>query len=87
MLRLSDLQAELHARGGVEATGIRLTRDEFDELLITRGRPRDPLVQPQIDGKPAKVIGLPVTWVETPATPKLLPALQKRKKAATPAKG
>jgi hypothetical protein len=77
LLTLTDLQVEMHARAGVEATGIRLTRDEFEELKYMRGRPRDPLIQDERGGRPATVMGLPVTWVERPVTPKLLPPLKR----------
>lgn len=31
----------------------------------------------EVDGKPAKVMGLPVTWVDEPVALKLTPALRR----------
>ncbi|ODT89079.1 hypothetical protein [Phenylobacterium sp. SCN 70-31] len=76
MLTLTDIQLELNDRAGVEATGIRLTRQEFDDLVRSRGRPSDPLIQPERSGKPAQVMGMPVTWVARSAGPRLLPAVK-----------
>ena len=79
MLTMRDIHAELYARGGVEATGIRLTRLEFQDLIDSRRLPKDALIEPEHHGRPARVMGLPVTWVEKPVTPKLLPLIRKRK--------
>lgn len=73
MLTLTDIQQELNDRAGVEATGIRLTRQEFDDLVRSRGRPGDPLIQAERFGRPAQVMGMVVTWVDRPAARKLLP--------------
>jgi hypothetical protein len=78
VLSLTDIQIELNGRGGVEATGIRLTREEFQSLKASRRRPADPLIQAERDGKPAQVIGMAVTWVEAPVRPMLLPATKRR---------
>ncbi|WP_068875990.1 MULTISPECIES: hypothetical protein [unclassified Phenylobacterium] len=79
MLTLTDIQRELNDRAGVEATGIRLTRQEFDDLVRSRGRPSDPLIQSERFGRPAQIMGMAVTWVERPAARKLLPELRARK--------
>lgn len=85
-MTLTDIQIELSARGGAEAAGIRLTRQEFADLQASRGRPADPLIQPERFGRPATVLGMTVTWVDTPVTPKLLPELRRPAGRARPAR-